>query len=614
MPSGVPELEGLRFTLRPQPSGLKIDHAKLKWISTQKELLSLAQRLEAIAAFAIDTETGAAIDAATGLPTSNESLDAHLSLIQIAVSEDEIYLLDVVELSREDSTPSNNCLEPLRNVLSDPTVEKIIHYSPFELEQFSRYGITLAGIYDTCVQARQFRPDLPSYNLAACLKEFCDIQLSKESQNAPWMQRPLKPEWIEYAAKDPLATLLLRRKLAELELRLSAFATKNLSDAIDTLPQLYQRALEQIRPIASDYFSLRLREKNLRSAIKLRLQKLSKITGDSTEVILFEDASDRAFAQRQRSYTVDFEKLKKLHPQAHQQLLKRSVSIDALRETLISAHYLMSSSEVEDVYSKVFELQEELQIGAFTPGYDGFYPFARLSGREELKLYFGERISDAARLFREARDMAAEFRPDLKCYGVFATIFEICHERLLVNPRSSDDYLSNFEKLESVHRFLTDKVSDAQVDFKHWSVSEMCAALIRTAQQRLELLKTNNIGEEYWLLIAASERLEEFIKFTALETGRHEGVLDLNTKHDASITLKVAQRREVSPQKLELNYPEIYSELLKKSVSLDEMRAFFRSNGLSLGETEIVMDALIAGEYTQRWRVRINPDYKSLYT
>ena len=132
-----------------------------------------------------------------------------ICLIQIASAE-SVYLLDPL------AVPD---LSSLGNILSDPSVTKVMHGSDYDLRSFHReYGFVVSGLFDTETSARFL--GMVSPNLAAVLHHFQEVEIpkSRRLQRSNWGLRPLSSEATNYAAADvqhliPLAhkqRLLLR--------------------------------------------------------------------------------------------------------------------------------------------------------------------------------------------------------------------------------------------------------------------------------------------------------------------------------------------------------------------------------------------------------------------
>jgi ribonuclease D len=90
-------------------------------------------------------------------------------------------------------------LEPLFQSLKGK--ELIIHGADYDLRLLRRVGFeTTAPVFDTMIAARLC--GIAEFSLAALIKRYFDVQLTKASQKANWARRPLSPQMADYAVKD----------------------------------------------------------------------------------------------------------------------------------------------------------------------------------------------------------------------------------------------------------------------------------------------------------------------------------------------------------------------------------------------------------------------------
>jgi ribonuclease D len=127
-----------------------------------------------------------------------------LCLIQIATLH-KVYILDTL-LMRE--------IAPLKDVLSDVSITKVIHGADYDIRSLDRhYGFHVRNIYDTTIAARF--TGIIKFGLAALIEDLLGITISKSKrlQQADWGRRPLTTEALEYAATDVRHLLALRKIL-----------------------------------------------------------------------------------------------------------------------------------------------------------------------------------------------------------------------------------------------------------------------------------------------------------------------------------------------------------------------------------------------------------------
>ena len=122
-----------------------------------------------------------------------------LCLVQLACT-DAVFLIDALEV--ED-------LSPLKAVLGDPDIEKVIHYADFERSVLGRHGIVIDNVVDTHALSHALRPGVDGgHSLKAVAARELGLELDKTEQTSDWAQRPLSASQVAYAALD--AEVLLR--------------------------------------------------------------------------------------------------------------------------------------------------------------------------------------------------------------------------------------------------------------------------------------------------------------------------------------------------------------------------------------------------------------------
>ena len=123
-----------------------------------------------------------------------------LCLVQLC-GRGRVYLIDPLEV--ED-------LEPLRRLLGEAGVKKVIHNATFERSVLGKHGIEIVNVEDTMVRSRELRGRKleGGHSLkAVCLREL-GTALDKEEQTSDWQRRPLSLSQQSYAAMD--VEILLR--------------------------------------------------------------------------------------------------------------------------------------------------------------------------------------------------------------------------------------------------------------------------------------------------------------------------------------------------------------------------------------------------------------------
>lgn len=112
-------------------------------------------------------------------------------------------------------------LNPLRALLKDRQVVKVVHSCSEDLEVLRHVlGVLPEPVFDTQVAAA-FVGFGFSLSYQALVREVTGIELDKHETRSDWLQRPLSPRQLRYAAEDvehlPTIHRVLRGKLTELE-------------------------------------------------------------------------------------------------------------------------------------------------------------------------------------------------------------------------------------------------------------------------------------------------------------------------------------------------------------------------------------------------------------
>lgn len=103
-------------------------------------------------------------------------------------------------------------VEELNALLSG--IESVIHASSQDLECLRDFGLDPKILFDTELGARI--AGCERVGLASLCETLLEIQIAKEHSAVDWSHRPLKPEWLDYAALDVAVLLDLRDKVEAL--------------------------------------------------------------------------------------------------------------------------------------------------------------------------------------------------------------------------------------------------------------------------------------------------------------------------------------------------------------------------------------------------------------
>lgn len=151
-------------------------------IDTAEGLQQLIDRAKRAEAVALDTEF-----------VWERTFYPNLGLIQIGLSEEEVYLVDAVALRD---------LSPLGDLMEDRSVVKVLHDAEQDLTIISRAtGVTPQNIFDT-----QWSSGLvgltATISLQDLVQQTCGVSLSKGETRTNWLKRPLSNNQLEYAEDD----------------------------------------------------------------------------------------------------------------------------------------------------------------------------------------------------------------------------------------------------------------------------------------------------------------------------------------------------------------------------------------------------------------------------
>jgi ribonuclease D len=164
------------------------------WIAQNAELAELCLRWRQQAAIAVDTEF-----------MRSETFYPIAGLIQIG-DGNGCYLLDPLAITE---------LEPLRELLLDESVTKVLHSCSEDLEVFQRFlGIVPAPLFDTQIAAAYAGYGF-SLGYAGLVKAVLGIEVPKEETRSDWLQRPLSAAQLKYAALDVAHMLIVYGKLLQ---------------------------------------------------------------------------------------------------------------------------------------------------------------------------------------------------------------------------------------------------------------------------------------------------------------------------------------------------------------------------------------------------------------
>ncbi len=116
-----------------------------------------------------------------------------LGLVQLSWDQEHSALVDALAVS----DPS-----PLRDVIADPSIVKVLHEAASDLPILRRWcGVLPARVFDTRIAAG-FCGLTTAVSLSGLLTTQLGVALAKTETRTDWLQRPLSPAQLQYAAED----------------------------------------------------------------------------------------------------------------------------------------------------------------------------------------------------------------------------------------------------------------------------------------------------------------------------------------------------------------------------------------------------------------------------
>jgi len=165
------------------------------WIDSDEELKTLCTRWQQQAAIAVDTEF---MRSSTFYPIAG--------LIQIGDGQG-CYLIDPLAITDT---------APLRALMLDENVTKVLHSCSEDLEVFQRFlDCVPSPVFDTQIAAA-FAGFGFSLGYAGLIKATLLHEIPKEETRSDWLQRPLSVAQLKYAALDVAYMLIVYGKLLQL--------------------------------------------------------------------------------------------------------------------------------------------------------------------------------------------------------------------------------------------------------------------------------------------------------------------------------------------------------------------------------------------------------------
>jgi ribonuclease D len=144
---------------------------------------------------AVDTE-------AMGLKPNRD----RLCLVQLSPGDGTV---DAIRIAQGQRSAPN-----LQRLLSDPAIQKILHYARFDMALLKHaLGIAVGPVFCTKIASRLTRTYTDRHGLKDLARDLLNIDLSKQQQSSDWGAPELSAAQLEYAAADVLHLHALKQAL-----------------------------------------------------------------------------------------------------------------------------------------------------------------------------------------------------------------------------------------------------------------------------------------------------------------------------------------------------------------------------------------------------------------
>jgi ribonuclease D len=148
-------------------------------------------------ALAIDTET-------TGLNIGRD----RLCVVQLSFGDGVAHLVQFAGKNNGYDCPN------LKALLQNPKIVKIFHFGRFDIASIEYFlNIRLENIFCTKIASKLVRTFTNKHGLKDLVKDYLEVELSKQQQTSDWGNITLTPEQCTYAASDVLYLHGLREHL-----------------------------------------------------------------------------------------------------------------------------------------------------------------------------------------------------------------------------------------------------------------------------------------------------------------------------------------------------------------------------------------------------------------
>ena len=134
-----------------------------------------------------------------------------LCLIQVSSGNNDAH---IVQLNRETYEAPN-----LKKLLQDKNVKKIFHYARADMAHIKYYlKVDIENVLDTKIASKLARSYSDSHSLKTLIKEFINIDISKQSQSSDFGGE-LTPAQLKYCANDVIYLHRIHEELNKILIR-----------------------------------------------------------------------------------------------------------------------------------------------------------------------------------------------------------------------------------------------------------------------------------------------------------------------------------------------------------------------------------------------------------
>ncbi len=179
-------------------------------VETEKDLKALAEKLESLKAFSVDTET-----------TSSDPISASLVGISVSFKERDAYYIPCSSPEHEGKgLPREKVLGALGPLLNNSKIRKFGQNIKYDWLVFKKHGVELEGIdFDTMIASYLINPAKQQHNLDDISMQYLNVKkistksLLGEGKKAVTMDKIPLEQVSEYACEDADCVFRLEKKL-----------------------------------------------------------------------------------------------------------------------------------------------------------------------------------------------------------------------------------------------------------------------------------------------------------------------------------------------------------------------------------------------------------------